>query len=71
MSTQKTVHTGRTIMFKELQKVMDHGLDNDDYVDAIKQNVVNKATKSGVAFTSQFLKRLYDFDVSLSTFFGI
>lgn len=68
MKTDKTVHTGRTIMFKELQKVMDHGLDNDNYVDAIKQNVFNKATKSGVSFTSQFLKRLYDFDVSLPAF---
>lgn len=68
MSTQRTVHTGRTIMFKELQKVMNHGLDNDDYVEAIKQNVFNKATKSGVSFTSQFLKRLYDFDVTLPTF---
>jgi len=64
----KTVHTGRTIMFKELQKVMNHGLDNDDYVEAIKQNVFNKATKSGVSFTSQFLQRLYDFDVTLPTF---
>jgi hypothetical protein len=68
MTAQKTVHTGRTIMFKELQKVMDHGLDNDDYVDAIKQNVFNKATKSGVSYTSQFLKRLYDFDLSQPAF---
>lgn len=68
MKTDKTVHTGRTIMFKELQKVMDHGVDNDDYVEAIKQNVFNKATKSGVSFTSQFLKRLYDFDVTLPVF---
>jgi hypothetical protein len=64
----KTVHTGRTIMFKELQKVMNHGLDNDDYVEAIKQNVFNKATKSGVSQTSKFLKRLYDFDMSLPVF---
>jgi len=64
----KTVHTGRTIMFKELQKVMNHGLDNDDYVEAIKQNVFNKATKSGVSYTAKFLRRLYDFDMSLPTF---
>ncbi|HOD62053.1 MAG TPA: hypothetical protein PKG96_08130, partial [Bacilli bacterium] len=55
-------------MFKELQKVMNHGLDNDDYVDAIKQNVFNKATKSGVSYTAKFLRRLYDFDMSLPTF---
>lgn len=68
MNPEKTVHTGRTIMFKELQKVMNHGLDNDDYVDAIKQNVFNKATKSGVSYTAKFLRRLYDFDMSLPTF---
>lgn len=68
MRAQRTVHTGRTIMFKELQKVMNHGLDNDDYVDAIKQNVFNKATKSGVSYTAKFLRRLYDFDMSLPTF---
>ena len=68
MKPDKTVHTGRTIMFKELQKVMNHGLDNDDYVEAIKQNVFNKATKSGVSYTAKFLRRLYDFDMSLPTF---
>ena len=68
MNPEKTVHTGRTIMFKELQKVMNHGLDNDDYVEAIKQNVFNKATKSGVSYTAKFLRRLYDFDMSLPTF---
>ena len=50
-------------MFAELRKVMDHGLDNDDYIDALKQNVFNKATKSGISYTSQYLKKLYDFDI--------
>ena len=68
MKPDKTVHTGRTIMFAELKKVMDHGIDNDDYIDSLNQNVFNKATKSGITYTSRFLKRLYDFDLSMAGF---
>jgi len=55
-------------MYAELRKVMDHGLDNDDYIDALKQNVFNKATKSGISYTSLYLKKLYDFDISQPAF---
>jgi hypothetical protein len=55
-------------MFAELKKVMDHGLAKDDYIDVIKQNVFNKATKSGISYTSQNLKKLYDFDLSQPAF---
>lgn len=68
MNKNKTVHTGRTIMFAELKKVMDHGIDNDDYINSLYQNVFNKATKSGITYTSRFLKRLYDFDLSMASF---
>lgn len=68
MKPVKTVHTGRTIMFAEFKKVMDHGIDNDAYLDTLHLNVFNKATKSGITYTSRFLKRLYDFDISLASF---
>jgi len=55
-------------MFAELSKVMNHGVENDDYSDSLQQNVISKATKSGIKKTSQYLKRLYDFDVTLPSF---
>jgi len=68
MSTQKTIHTSRTIMFTELAKVMNHGVENDDYFDSLRQNVISKATKSGITKTSQYLKRIYEFDVKSPSF---
>jgi hypothetical protein len=65
---EKTVHTHRTIMYSELSIVMDHGMENDDYIIQMQQNVFNKATQSGVKYTSQFLTRLYEFDVTLPQF---
>ncbi len=58
----KSIHTSRTVMFAELAKVMDHGIENDNYVDSLNQNVINKATQSGVSKTSRYLIRLYGFD---------
>ena len=57
MKPDKTVHTSRTIMFAELKKVMNHGMDNDDYINSLNQNVINKATKSGITYTSRYLKK--------------
>ena len=68
MKEGKTVHNHRTIMYSELKRVMDHGIEKDDYLNALTQNVFNKATKSGITYTSQFLKRLYNFDISLPIF---
>ncbi len=68
MKPEKTVHTSRTIMFAELEKVMNHGVENDDYSDSLKQNVISKATKSGITKTSQYLRSLYGFDVTIPTF---
>jgi hypothetical protein len=64
----KTVHTGRTIMFKELQKVMNHGIESDNYYDTLKQNVISKATQSSLTKTSRYLKSLYDLDASKPQF---
>jgi len=51
-------------MFAELFKVMDHGNENDNHMDSLHQNVINKATQSGISKTSRYLKSLYDFDLS-------
>jgi hypothetical protein len=68
MKPEKTAHTHRTIMFSELSKVMDHGIEEDNYLDLIHDNVINKATKSGISHTTRYLKRLYDFDTSIPNF---
>lgn len=68
MKPEKTVHTSRTIMFAELAKVMNYGIENDNYFDSLQQNVISKATQSGITKTSRYLKSLYDLDVSLPQF---
>lgn len=55
-------------MFAELAKVMNHGVENDDYFDSLRQNVINKSTKSGITKTSQYLKRIYEFDAKSPSF---
>jgi len=65
---EKTIHTSRTIMFAELAKVMNHGIESDNYYDTLKQNVISKATQSGITKTSRFLKSLYDLDASQPQF---
>lgn len=64
----KTAHTGRTIMFAELQKVMDFAIGNDNYLVALNQNVINKKTNSGIKETSHRLKTLYSFDLQHPAF---
>lgn len=68
MKKEKTVHSSRTLMFAELQRVMNHGIVDDQYLNALNQNVINKATQSGVTKTSRYLKSLYDFDLSQPAF---
>jgi len=65
---EKTIHTSRTIMFAELAKVMNHGIESDNYYDTFKQNVISKATQSGITKTSRYLKSLYDLDASQPQF---
>ena len=64
MKPDKTVHTSRTLMFAELSKVMNHGIENDNYSDSLHQNVISKTTRSGLTKTTRYLKSLYDLDVS-------
>jgi len=51
-------------MFAELSKVMNHGIENDNYSDSLHQNVISKTTRSGLTKTTRYLKSLYDLDVS-------
>lgn len=55
-------------MFAELAKVMDHAIQNDNYLDSLNQNVINKKTKSGIEKTTGYLKRLYSFDLNYPAF---
>ena len=55
-------------MFAELAKVMNHGIESDNYYDTLKQNVISKATQSGLTKTSRYLKSLYDLDASQPQF---
>ena len=68
MNTIKTIHTSRTIMFAELQKVMDYAIENNDYADILSQNVTRKKTQSGQDKTTGYLKSLYGFDVNNPSF---
>ena len=68
MNPTKTVHTGRTIMFAELQKVMDFAIGNDNYLDALNQNVINKKTSSGIKNTTNYLTVLYKFNLKYPPF---
>jgi len=66
--SQKTIHTSRTIMFAELQKVMDFAIHDDDYLDSLSQNVINKKTQSGIEKTTRYLTSLYGFDLNYPPF---
>ena len=68
MNRIKTIHTSRTIMFAELQKVMDYAIENNDYADTLNQNVTRKKTQSGQEKTANYLKMLYGFDVNNPSF---
>jgi hypothetical protein len=64
----KTVHTSRTIMYSELQKVMDFGMEADNYTEALENNVTGKKSSSGVNKTANYLKQLYGFDLKNDLF---
>lgn len=68
ITATKTIHTGRTIMFAELSKVMDHAMLDDRYLDALNDNITNKRTKSNQYLTNLRLTKLYGFDLSNPTF---
>lgn len=64
----KTVHTSRTIMYAELEKVMDYGMEGDNYIESLNSNVTGKKSNSGVNKTANYLKQLYSFDLDNNLF---
>ena len=67
-STKKTVHVHRTIMFQELEKVMDFACEKDEYAKAMEANVFGKKSADGIKQTSNFLSRIYLFTPQDSAF---
>ena len=63
-----TVHTARTIMFMELEKVMNFSIENDNYIESMNNNVFGKKSQDGIKKTSGFLLQLYKFDLSSNKF---
>lgn len=63
-----SVHTGRTMMFAELEKVMDYSIEMDNYIEALEQNITGKLSNSGAANTAKYLKKLYGFNTEYPPF---
>ena len=60
----KTIHTHRTIMLNELERVMYYSLDNDNYLEALENNITGKKSADGIKQTAKFLTKIYSFDLS-------
>jgi hypothetical protein len=50
-------------MFAELEKVMNYSIEDGRYLDSLSSNIFNKKSADGIRQTSNFLKRLYGFDL--------
>lgn len=60
---QTSVHTGRTMMFTELSKLMDFSIGTyTDFEHLINENVIAKKTEISRYETKGYLKKLYGFD---------
>jgi hypothetical protein len=68
MNKPKSVHGGRTIMFSELEKVMEFSLEHGQFDEAMGENVFGKKSSNGIKQTKGFLKRLYSFDLNILAF---
>lgn len=55
-------------MFAEIEKIMDHSLDGDNFIESLSQNVTGKKSNSGVEKTANYLKQLYGFDNNYAPF---
>lgn len=55
-------------MFAELQKLMDFAILDNNYLDSLNQNVINKKTQSGIEKTTRYLTNLYGFDLNYPPF---
>lgn len=68
MKKFKSVHTGRTMMFAELEKIMDFSIGSNDFLESLDSNVFGKKSADGIRQTKSFLKTLYSFDISYQPF---
>lgn len=67
----KTVHTSRTIMFAEFEKVMDYSVEDNNFFEALKDNVIGKKSSSGIEKTTNYLRQLYGFNMEDAAFKAI
>lgn len=63
-----TIHTARTIMFAELSKVMDYSMEDENFIDSLENNTIGKKSADGIRQTTNFLKKLYGFNIEESSF---
>lgn len=68
MKPTKTIHTSRTIMFAELEKVMNYSVESDNFQVSLDSNVIGKKSADGIKKTTNYLKLLYGFDNQSSQF---
>ena len=68
MKSTKTIHTARTIMFAELERIMDCSIDDNNYIDSLNNNVIGKKSADGIRQTSSFITKLYGFDNNSTSF---
>jgi hypothetical protein len=68
VNNRNTIHTSRTIMYTELEKVMAHSVDTGLYLEAMGENVFGKKSSDGVVRTIGFLKQLYGFELNNPAF---
>lgn len=68
MTEYRTIHTARTIMYEELEKIMDFSIEKGDFLESIGNNVFGKKSADGIRKTGSFLKSLYGFDLNYPPF---
>ncbi len=56
------------MMLPELTRIMAHGLNQSTYQDSLADNVAGKRSKTNKDKTNRYLKQLYSFDLSDSSF---
>lgn len=55
-------------MFAELEKIMAHGMENANYLEAMEANVIGKKSSAGTSKTTGYLIRLYHFNLNYLPF---
>ncbi len=63
-----STHVKRTIMFSEMERIMNVGLLDGSFQKAMEENITNKRTKSNILQTNNALISLYSFDIEYPPF---